>query len=104
MSDEHFLSDSEFEDDEFGDVYLVEEPEDVDLLLLPKLNVDIDKILTGYAKQLRKCKTIGEAKEILHELYAYAQLISMIQMEITDIQSKVKSLEILKNEFDFDFL
>lgn len=91
---------NEFEDEEFGDVYLIDEPEDIDLIMIPKLEVDVDSLIEQYAKYLRKCKTMKEAKEVLFNLYTYAHTISYIQNEIADIQIKAKSLEMLKKELD----
>ena len=92
---------NDFEDDEFGDVYLIDEPEDIDLIMIPKLEINVDNVIEQYAKQLRKCKTLKEAKEVLFDLYTYASTISYIKNEIADIQIKAKNLEVLKQHLNF---
>lgn len=92
---------NDFEDDEFGDVYLIDEPEDIDLIMIPKLEINVDNVIEQYAKQLRKCKTLKEAKEVLFDLYTYASTISYIENEIADIQIKAKNLEVLKQHLNF---
>ena len=98
--DQYWESDPEFNDDEFGDTYLIDEQDDIDLLILPKFKVDVDFVVEEYAKALRKCRTLDDAKGILLNLYDYAQATALIEYEIEELQHRAKSLEILADELN----
>lgn len=94
--EEYWESDPEFKDDEFNDSFLIDEPEDITLIIMPKFEVDEENILEQYAKSLKKCRTLNEAIDVLRSLYTYAQAVSIIQNEIQELQNRAKSLEILQ--------
>ncbi|MCI1763654.1 hypothetical protein [Heyndrickxia oleronia] len=93
--EEYWESDPDWEDEDFGDVYLADEQEDIDIITMPKFKVDVDNVIEQYAKALNKCKTMSEAKNTLLNLYVYAQTVGTIEYETRELQNRAKSLEVL---------
>jgi hypothetical protein len=85
--------DENYNDDESLGVYMIEEPEDIDLIVLPKLNFNLDEELDAWTKQLRKCKNKQQLKEGLRGFYAYVAGVVLLQEDIRHLQDKAKEVE-----------
>lgn len=83
----------DFEDEEYLGAYMIDEPEDLTLIMMPKLEIDVEKEIDNWAKILRRCKNKAELKEGLIQFYAYVSQIVLLQEEIRQLQTKAKELE-----------
>lgn len=101
MSEEEYWE-SNFEDDEFGDTFLHEESsdDDINLIMIPKIEYDIIEILSGYIKSLKRCKTTDEAMEVMIDLYGQIRLLTIIESEQAELQNRVQSLEHLMKHIE----
>lgn len=100
MSEEEFYEsephENEEEDEgEFGDTFLSEDQanDDVNVLVIPKLNFDLDHSIETTIKILKKCKTNDEAYNVLVSLCEQISLVTVIQNSYEEIQEKVSALE-----------
>jgi hypothetical protein len=100
MSEEEYLEgepDSNEDDDgEFSDTFLSEESDDeINVIVLKKLDYDKEEFLRGYLKLLKRSNTTDEALDVLYELSEQIRLITMIEIETVDLQNKAEQLESL---------
>jgi len=83
------------EDDEILGEFLIEdEQDDLTLILMPKLEYDLEKDLDEYYKMLKRCKTKDEIKEVLRHFYSKIYNIAILQNEIDYLQARAKDLEL----------
>lgn len=97
--DEYWELNEEFEDDdsEFGDTFLYDEAtdDDINMVIIPKFDYDIEEVLMGYVKSLKGCKTTEEAMEVLYDLYGQIRLITIIESEQAELQNRAQMLEMM---------
>jgi hypothetical protein len=94
--EEYWASDPEdenFDDEEILGMYMIDEPDDLTLVMLPKLNFNLDEELDKWTKELRKCKNKTQLKEGLRNFYVYVSGLTMLQEDIRHLQDKAKELE-----------
>jgi hypothetical protein len=82
------------DDDILGD-YLIEEESDITHVLLPKLNIDLERTFDDYYKLLKKCRNKGQILTVLQEFYVYINTISVLSHEIGHLQDRAQELEIM---------
>lgn len=92
--EEHWESDSEFEDDDeiFGE-FLIEEPDDITLIMLPRLDFDLEKTLEEYYRVIKKCRNKEQLMNALRHFYAYISGVTSIMNDIQYLQDRAKELE-----------
>lgn len=102
--DEYNQSDSEFDDEgEFGDSFLSSEESDdeITMIMIPKLDFNLDLMLKGYLKNLKSCQTTEKAMEILYDLYSQIQIITTVENGIEELQFKAENFESLMKTIKF---
>lgn len=100
MSDDQFLEENHEDDDDIMGLYLIDEPQDIDILLFPKIEFDIEQELEEYYKLARQCKNKQELKEVLYQFYLHIAKAVTIQNEIQHLQNRAKMLEYNINEWN----
>jgi len=90
---------SEEDDDVLGE-FLIEEPPDIDLILMPKLEIDEDKIIDEYYKKIKKCRNKEQLKSVLKSFYIYISNIAILQSDIQYLQDRAKELEFAIQELE----
>lgn len=93
--------DNEEEDEgEFSDTFLSAEEADgeISLILIPKLDYDLDEALRSCIKILKRCPTTEIALSVLHELCEQVRIITTIENEVEDIQFKAENLEAMMKQ------
>ena len=99
LTEDEYNQGEPFEDDdsEFGDTFLYDEvtDDDINMVMIPKLDYDIDEVLMGYVKSLKRCKTTEEAMEVLYDLYGQIRLITIVESEQAELQNRAQMLEMM---------
>ena len=92
---EYWDSDKNFGDDgdEITYEFLFEEPEDIDVLILPKYQFDPEKCVEQHIKDIRKCRNIASLKSALLKLVGDVQVKVMLQSDYFQMQDMAKRLE-----------
>jgi hypothetical protein len=83
--------------DEYEDLpgsFLAEESDDIDFILMPKLNINIDDVIEEYYKSIKECKNKNQVKEVLRDFYQYVCNINTIMNDIQYLQDRAKQLEL----------
>lgn len=83
------------DDDESEIVYefMIDEPDDITLVMMPKLEFDLEEYLESYYKQIKKCRNKDQIKSVLRNFYALSSGVATLQTEIDYLQSRAKELE-----------
>lgn len=98
MSEDEYLENEPNDDDE--DIiyeFLIDEPDDLTLIMVPKSDFDLEEEIERYYKQLKKCRSKEQLKDVLRDFYSYIVEVTEIQSEINHLQDRIKSLEIKMN-------
>jgi hypothetical protein len=90
----HDDDEDDFEDDsdEIG-AYLIDEPDDLTLIMMPKLDFDLELTIEQYYKVLKKCKNKDQLKSVLFKFYGHIAGIVSLQNDIQYLQERAKELE-----------
>jgi hypothetical protein len=81
-------------DQELPGNFLYEEPDDIDFILMPKLDFDLERTIDDYYKLIKRSKNKEQVKEILREFYEYICNVNTIMNDIKYLQDRVKQLEL----------
>jgi len=84
-------SDEEYESYEEDDVEYID---DIDLILMPKMEINVDEWIEYYYNLLKKYKRKKEIKEVLYDFYTRIRLATSIMDRCIDLQNKAKELEL----------
>lgn len=84
---------NEEDDDILGDFSLEDVP-DIDIILMPKLEIDEEEIIDRYYKKIKRCRNKDQLKAVLKSLYDYASNVAVLQNDIRYLQDRAKELEI----------
>lgn len=101
MSEENYDDyEEEYGDEaEFGDTFLSDENDEyVNMIMIPRIDLDVDDMVDKYVQMLRRCKTNDEARSLLYEFYTQASTLTIIHTEQEYIQERVANLEMLMEE------
>lgn len=98
--DEDFYDEEDYESEaEFGDSFLSDENDEyVNMIMIPRIDLDVDDMVDNYVQMLRRCKTNDDAKSLLYEFYAQVSTLTIIQTEQEYIQERVTNLEMLMEQ------
>lgn len=94
MTEEEYLQ-GEFpdDDDDIMEGFLIEEPDDLDLVMLPKLEFDLELELEKYYKMLKSCRNKEQLIQVLRIFYAHISSVVLLQSDIQYLQDRAKELE-----------
>ena len=81
-------------DQELPGNFLYEEPDDIDFILMPKLDFDLERTIDDYYKLIKRSKNKEQVKEILREFYEYICNVNTIMNDIKYLQDRAKQLEL----------
>jgi predicted phage-related endonuclease len=74
-------------------VFMIEEPDDLTMIMMPKLDFDSEEIIEEYAKTIKRCKNIEQLKSVLYKFYTHISSIVSLQNDIQYLQDRAKELE-----------
>lgn len=101
--DEYMAGEPDDEDEVLGE-YLLDEPDDLTLVMLPKLEFNLDDTIESFYKVLKRCKNKTELKSVLYQFYAYISGVVSLQNDIDALQNKAKEIEfnikVLQGEYE----
>lgn len=96
------MNDEDYNDDEILGDYLIETDDDLTLIMMPKLDIDLDSVDETYYKTFKKCKTKEQFKNVLRKYRSYISTVALLQSDIAYLQDRAKELEynihMLQNE------
>lgn len=99
MTEDEYNQGEPFEDgdSEFGDTFLYDEAtdDDINMVIIPKFDYDVEELLMSYVKSLKKCKTTEDAMEVMFDLYGQIRLITIIESEQAELQNRAQMLEVM---------
>jgi len=100
------MNDNEEWIDEDGEIlgsFLIEDEDDIDVIVMPKLNFDLEKELDEWYKRIKRCRNKEQIKEVLRHFFNYATGIATLQLDIQYLQDRAKDIEfnikMLEREF-----
>ena len=100
------MNDNEEWIDEDGEIlgsFLIEDEDDIDVIVMPKLNFDLEKELDEWYKRIKRCRNKEQIKEVLRQFFNYATSIATLQLDIQYLQDRAKEIELnikmLEREF-----
>jgi hypothetical protein len=93
---QYWDSDPNFDGDDGDEItyeFLLEEEADVDIVIVPKYEFDIEKHIDQYLKEVSRCKNRSALKTVLMKMLGDAQVKIMLQRDYYEMQDKIKNLE-----------
>ena len=100
------MNDNEEWIDEDGEIlgsFLIEDEDDIDVIVMPKLNFDLEKELDEWYKRIKRCRNKEQIKDVLRQFFDYATGIATLQLDIQYLQDRAKEIELnikmLEREF-----
>lgn len=80
-------------DEELPGTFLINEPDDITLIMMPKLDFNLDKTLEEYYEYIKKCKNKNEVIGVLKDFYEYISTVVTLINDIQHLQDRAKELE-----------
>jgi hypothetical protein len=95
--DNNYYNNDSYDDYDDGDEilgeFLIDEPPDIDIILMPKFDFDLKQIFEKYYNSLKKCRNKEQIMQVLESFYSYISKAVLLQHEISCLQTRVKELE-----------
>lgn len=88
---------SEFDDDEFDELeleFLIEEPDDIHMIMMPEFKFDVEEYVNKLYKKVKKCRNKADLLVVLNESVDYISQVTLLQYNIREVQNKAKELEL----------
>lgn len=91
--DEYFASEPSDNDDDIIYEFLIDEPEDLTLLMLPKLKFSIPEEAEKYYKLFKKCRNKAQMIQLLIDFGSTVAQMTLLKSDIQYLQDRAKELE-----------
>lgn len=94
MTEDEYLE-GEFpeDDDDILEAYLIEEPDDITHVLMPKIEFHLEDELEKYYKFAKQCRKKEDIKQVFRMFYSHITSVTVLQHEIQYLQDRAKELE-----------
>lgn len=94
MSEEDYLE-GEFpeDDDDIMEVFLIDEPDDLTMVMLPKLDFNLDNELEKYYTYAKGARNKEQLLRVFRMFYAHIVGVTTLQNDVQFLQDKAKELE-----------
>lgn len=97
MSEEEYWAgepEDDYDDEEetLG-VFMIEEPDDLTLVMLPKIEFDRDEVIEEYVKAARKCKNKDQLRFVFNRFFEHISGTVSLLNDVQHLQDRAKELE-----------
>nr|WP_156736441.1 hypothetical protein [Mycobacterium sp. E3298] len=91
MSEDEYWASEPMDDGDEDEIlyeFLIDEPEDLTLVMLPMIDFNLEDALENYYKQLKRCRNKDQIKTVLLRFYSYVVAMTNLQSDIHYLQQR----------------
>lgn len=81
------------DDDDYLGEFMIEEPDDLTMIVMPKLEIDTESMIENYVNLARKCKNKNELRNLFNHFYIHVADMVSLENDIRYLQDRAKEIE-----------